>query len=163
MTPAPLQVCFVIQKLHGLSGGAERVVLQTATAMAARGMQVRIVIYDTASGPPKFDTGGLEIRNLLPSVLQSRAGAAPQGGQTPAALRKFPQSGVMGHLKWAVTHGLFARRLRAEPRRAHRRRDRRHRAYRSSPRPIMYQSRISARPARAGTRTPSTAAVPARP
>lgn len=112
MTDRPLRVCFVIQKLLGLSGGAERILLQTATAMAARGMTVEVMIYDTARGTPQFDTTGVTVTNLLPPVLRRPSGARPDNSQTPKIVKGLPHSGVLGHLKWAATHGLFARRLK---------------------------------------------------
>lgn len=111
MTTKPLRVSFVIQKLFGLSGGAERVFLETARAMAARGMHVDILIYDNGSGQPAYDTGGLTIQNLYPRRTTHDHVTAPRSNTTPPLLKKIPHQGIMGHAKWALTHGLFARRL----------------------------------------------------
>lgn len=109
----PLRVCFVIQKLLGLSGGAERVFLQTATAMASRGMQVEILVYDRANAPPGFDTAGLPVTNLMPAFVRARGNLQSRTNQTPLVIRKLPHGGLLGHLKWAASHGLFAHRLGA--------------------------------------------------
>ncbi len=119
MSKAPLRVCFVIQKLLGLSGGAERVFLQTVVAMAARGMQVEILIYDTSNGTPQFETAGVPITNLLPWFLKKPTKAGPRGNRTPKSLKRLPHGGVVGHLKWAITHGLFIRCLKTALKKRH--------------------------------------------
>lgn len=113
MSGEPLRVCFVIQKLFDLTGGAERVFLQAATAMAKRGMAVEILTFDRAIGTPQFPTAGLPITNLMPALLQlpQRADAKPD--RTPNAVKRIPHGGLLGHVKWAATHGLFALRLKA--------------------------------------------------
>lgn len=113
MSKPALRVCFVIQKLFGLAGGAERIFLQTATAMAARGMDVEVIVYDTTNAPVQFDTAGLPVTNLIPAFAKALGPSRTGTNQTPRALKKLPNGGIMGHLKWSATHGLFAYRLKA--------------------------------------------------
>lgn len=110
LTARPLRVTFVIQKLLGLSGGAERVFLQVARAMADRGMLVNLMIYDNGQGQPVYDLDGLALCNLFPEILRRGTGDGVSNA-TPTAVKRLPHGGVMGHVKWAGTHGLFARRL----------------------------------------------------
>lgn len=107
MTNSPLRVTFVIQKLLGLAGGAERVFLNTAKAMSERGFDIEILIYDHGSGAPFYDATGLNIRNLFPFPSKTKS------GHTPGFLKQLPSFGPLGHLKWEMTHGLHESRLRA--------------------------------------------------
>lgn len=101
-----MQVAFVIQKFLGLSGGTERVVTNVANALKSRGMDVSIVIYDSSQGHPAYSLDDIQITNLFPG-----AGRNARSDVTPSALKTFPHFGPLGHIKWAVTHGLYARRL----------------------------------------------------
>ena len=42
----------MIQKLAGIRGGAERITVETAAAMAARGHDVTIATFEPRNGPP---------------------------------------------------------------------------------------------------------------
>ncbi|MBI1494711.1 glycosyltransferase [Halocynthiibacter styelae] len=108
MSSPRIRVTFVIQKLLGLTGGAERMFLQTAVSLAKLGMEIDLVIYDTSPAAPQFDTGGLTITNLCPITSTPREG----GNKTAGRLKRIPHSGPVGHLKWAMTHGMFERAVR---------------------------------------------------
>lgn len=110
MTSAPLRVCFVIQKLLGLSGGAERVFVETARAMTARGIDVKILIYDSGTGRAAYETGDIVVKNLFP--LKRPDIRTSRSDSTPVSLKKMPHGHIMGHVKWALTHELFIRTLR---------------------------------------------------
>lgn len=111
MTQPPVHVCFVIQKLLGLSGGAERVLLQTAAAMAARGMTVELLIFDNGTEVPRYDTAGVKVTNVFPAFLHSLRSKNSGYNRSLQGLKKIRHGGIIGHAKWAVTHGLFAQRL----------------------------------------------------
>lgn len=116
----PLRVIFVIQKLAGLPGGAERVLIDTARSMAARGMQVEILSYDRHAGPPAYDPSPVAVTSLFPMPPR----LAPSGRRADAQasyaqrsriemlIKAVPNLRLLTHLKWTVTHGLFAHKLR---------------------------------------------------
>lgn len=135
---APVRAVFVIQKLAGLSGGAERVFIETAEAMAARGFCVRFISLDSdPSGPLAFGQGRVPVTSVMPAWLQCRAArraktALSRSGH-PAGRSKMERMGKaipnifpLTHLKWHLTHGMFeralAKDLRGQPV-AHRRAD----------------------------------------
>jgi glycosyltransferase involved in cell wall biosynthesis len=118
----PLRVVFVIQNLAGISGGSERVCIETAEAMAARGMAVRIVSFDPLAGPPAYGRGIVPVRNLW---RKPRAGAAlaskasgkasgKRGGRALALFKAVPNVFPLTLLKWHLSHGLFARALQGD-------------------------------------------------
>ncbi len=113
MNEAPLRVCFVIQKLFNLTGGAERVFLQAAAAMASRNMIVEVLVFDRTNGTPRFVSDGLRITNLMPTALRSKtpAGDSTKGDRTPGILARLPNKGLVAQLKYTATHGVFAHRL----------------------------------------------------
>lgn len=113
----PIKALFVMQKLVGLTGGAERVLIETARAMAARGMEVRIVTFDTREGEPGYDTGGVPVESLFPRRRPASTGAAGHAGRAERLVKAVPNVFPVTHLKWQVTHGFFARRLRRHVRR----------------------------------------------
>ncbi|MCK0122131.1 glycosyltransferase [Loktanella sp. F6476L] len=110
MTSTPLRVCFVIQKLLGLSGGAERVFVETAQAMAARGIDVEILIYDNGAGRAMYETNSIVVKNLFPFRRPNLD--TPRTNNTPSSIKKLPHGHIMGHVKWGLTHELFIRTLR---------------------------------------------------
>lgn len=115
----PLHVTFVIQKLAGLAGGAERVLIDTARSMAACGMQVDILTYDRMDGPPAYDPGPIEVTNLFPkpAIFSTFMKKTPRQAnylrrsRIEMLVKAVPNLPLLTHLKWALTHGLFARRL----------------------------------------------------
>lgn len=111
----PLHVIFVIQKLAGLPGGAERVLIDTARSLAALGHRVEILSYDAKGKAPAYDPGPVPLRSLFPKA-GSQTTAAPSGyGRCSRAehiVKAIPNVHPITHLKWALTHGLFASRLR---------------------------------------------------
>lgn len=110
MKSTPLRVTFVIQKLLDLSGGAERVFVETAQAMATRGIEVEILIYDNGSGHPTYETTDIVVKNLFP--FKRAVSRGQRSDSTPMSIKKFPHGSIMGHVKWSLTHGLFIRALR---------------------------------------------------
>lgn len=114
--PRPVRVTFVIQKLAGLSGGAERVLIDTARDLAGRGMQVRIWTFDRHASAPGYAPDPVPVRNLFP--YPKTAKGAARGGyarrsRAESAMKAMPHHLGVNHLKFALTHGVFARCLRA--------------------------------------------------
>lgn len=104
-------VCFVIQKLAGLSGGAERVLIDVASGLAARDMDVEIVCYERNGGVPYYPLQGVSHRNLFPRQVSISTERPPSFG-LEARVRGTPNMFPLGHLKWHVTYGAFIRALR---------------------------------------------------
>ncbi len=118
-----MKIVFVIQKLVGLRGGAERVLCDTARALAMRGHEVSIVTYEARSGAAAYDLGGVPVRNLFPFARSGR-GARPKAvavGHRPhraeRLIRAIPNAFPLAEVKWHLTHGAFRRRLAAHLRR----------------------------------------------
>lgn len=110
----PLRIAFVIQNLAGLRGGAERVLVTTARGLAERGHEVRILTYDSHLGAPAYDPGPVAVEPVFPGASGRRS--QPAGYGRPGRLRQMvkaaPNLPPFGQVKWLLTHGLFARRLR---------------------------------------------------
>lgn len=61
-------VCFVIEKLAGRGGGAERVVVEVANRLAARGLRVEIVTHQYERGAPFYPLAPeVAVVNLKPA------------------------------------------------------------------------------------------------
>lgn len=128
--PAPIRAVFVIQKLAGLSGGAERVFVETAEAMAARGISVRLVTLDPdPTLPLAFGCGGVPVASVFPRWLQRRVAkgtttAPPPKNDSPKRPllerlgKAIPNVLPLTHIKWQLTHGMFERALAKDLRRA---------------------------------------------
>ncbi|SPH16885.1 GalNAc-alpha-(1-_4)-GalNAc-alpha-(1-_3)-diNAcBac-PP-undecaprenol alpha-1,4-N-acetyl-D-galactosaminyltransferase [Defluviimonas aquaemixtae] len=113
-----MKVVFVIQKLAGLRGGAERVTIDTARALSQRGFEVSIVCFEPGRGAPAYDAGPVRVENLFPAGRADRPkpslgpSSAPSKRRAERFLKAVPNGLGLGHLKWALTHGFFVRRLR---------------------------------------------------
>lgn len=113
MTAVPLRAVFVIQKLFGLTGGAERVFVETARGLAARGIDVKIMIFDNGHGVPAYDVANLNVINLFPRAGVRAPTTPASGNATPGFLKSIPHNApLLGHIKWQLTHGVFVNRLR---------------------------------------------------
>ena len=110
------KVCFVIQKIAGISGGAERVLVEVANAMAARGMDVDIVTYEARDGAPHYPLAGAKHTNLFPVPSKPKLNPASntQGGNQRAErfIKTIPNVFPLPQIKWALSYGLFVRGLR---------------------------------------------------
>lgn len=117
-----MKIVFVIQKLVGLKGGAERMIATIANAMAARGFDVQIVTFEMRSGPAAYALDpSISVVNLFP--FQRRISAGDGGDATSVfvkghkthrlekIVKSIPNIFPITMLKWHLTHGFFARRL----------------------------------------------------
>jgi glycosyltransferase involved in cell wall biosynthesis len=116
-----MKIIFVIQKLAGLKGGAERMIANVANAMAARGFNVQIVTFEMRSGPAAYALDpSITVVNLFPfqKGLSVRGGTGhPPSSKGHKAhrlervVKSIPNVSPVTGLKWHLTHGFFARRL----------------------------------------------------
>lgn len=71
--PRRLKLCFVIEKLADRSGGAERVLIETANALADRGHQVELLSHEFRGKPPFYPLRfGVVHTNLRPPRVNRR-------------------------------------------------------------------------------------------
>lgn len=108
------RVCFVIEKLADRSGGAERVMIDVANDMAARGHQVDIVSHEHRGKPPFYRLApGVVHSNLRPRDRHRgtlrRALDIGRKGLHQAAIYTPP----MDRVTWLSQHGGFWRRVEA--------------------------------------------------
>jgi glycosyltransferase involved in cell wall biosynthesis len=107
------KVSFVIDKLAGRSGGAERVLIETANALAARGHQVEILSHESRGAAPFYPLAlGVIHTNLRrPAAargrLRRKLDAQREGLHHRVSSFPFPAD----HLMWQSKHGAFWRRL----------------------------------------------------
>lgn len=105
-----MKVCFVMQKLVGLSGGAERILVDVCNGLAARGMDVTILTYDSHAGAPYYPLTNVVHRNLFPAPRAPRA-TKGKTRRLERTIKAIPNIWPLPQLKWAVTYGPFIRRL----------------------------------------------------
>lgn len=108
-----MRVTLVVQKLSGLRGGAERVVIELARALHARGHDVSIATFEPSTERPGYDVGDVELVDLFPDIVRRSMRLGGERGES-VEQRVSARGNVwpVSRLKWMATHGLFARRLR---------------------------------------------------
>lgn len=109
------RVCLIIDRIAGRSGGAERILIGTANALAARGHEVQILTHEPRGIPPFYPLApGVvhtnirrpkAVRNRLRRKLDELRDRLHARYKTPP----FP----FDHLLWFSKYGAFWRRLRA--------------------------------------------------
>jgi len=118
-----MRVVLVVQKLAGLRGGAERLVVDLAAELGRRDHDVTVVSFEPVTAEAGYPTDGVTMVNLFPAWARR---AAALLGRRPAT--KVDDRGAIdarehavstrgnrwpiAQLKWHLTHGWFARRLR---------------------------------------------------
>lgn len=113
----PRTVCLITHQIAGRSGGAERVLVETANAIAARGHRVEVLTHERSDRPPFFplDFGVTStnirrpdaIRNRLRRRFDSWREEKHRSMPQDASYYRFP----MGRLSWLSKNGAFWRRL----------------------------------------------------
>jgi glycosyltransferase involved in cell wall biosynthesis len=109
----PRTVCFITERLAARSGGAERVLIETANAIAARGHRVEIVTHERDSRPPfyplRFGVTHTNIRrsDAIRSKLRLRFDMWRDRMHRKLVSYRFPANRVV----WLSKHGAFWRRL----------------------------------------------------
>jgi glycosyltransferase involved in cell wall biosynthesis len=107
----PRKILFVIEKLTARSGGAERVLIETANALAARGHMVEIASHEFRHGTPFYPLApGVIAVNLRPP----RRGLRRIVGRARDLWHKvMPDLPPLDRLTWLSRNGGFWRRLQA--------------------------------------------------
>lgn len=108
-----LRICLVIDRLAGRSGGAERVLVETANRLAGRGHEVQVVTHEPRKGPPFFPLAfGIVHTNLRrPQEARSRL-RRRLDRRRESFQRRFETAGFpIDHAVWLSKHGGFWRRL----------------------------------------------------
>jgi glycosyltransferase involved in cell wall biosynthesis len=109
----PRKVCFILERIAARSGGAERVLVETANAMAARGHTVEILSHERGVQPPFYPPRfGIIHTNLRrPDVargkLRLRLDRWREEQHRKVRSYRFP----INRLVWTSRHGAFWRRL----------------------------------------------------
>lgn len=106
------RITFVIEKLADRSGGAERVLIETANALAARGHTVEIVSHEFRGKPPFYPTApGVRLANLRPR-RESRPRLRRLLDRGRGLLENWlPDIFPFDRLVWLSRNGGFYRRL----------------------------------------------------
>jgi glycosyltransferase involved in cell wall biosynthesis len=109
----PKKVCFILERIAARSGGAERVLVETANAMAARGHRVEILSHEKLGRPPFYPLRfGIIHTNLrrpdaARSKLRLRLDKWREERHRKVRSYRFP----VDRLVWLSQHGAFWRRL----------------------------------------------------
>ena len=107
-----MRVALVITKLAGLRGGAERIVVDLARALAERGHEVTIVTYEMSMAAPGYDAGDITVVNLFPTSLRWAVGRRSKNSSEVEAVVAGKANGrLAARVKWELVHGWYARRL----------------------------------------------------
>lgn len=121
-----MRIVLVVQKLAGLRGGAERLVLDLAAELGRRGHDVTVAAFEPTVGAAGYHAEGVSIVNLFPrsvtravGMLQRRRGTGTGTGPDDRGRVDAREHAVstrgnvwpLAPLKWQLTHGLFARSL----------------------------------------------------
>lgn len=111
--PSTERVVFIIERLSGRAGGAERVLIDTAGMMAAAGFEVDVVSYERETGPPFYpvpaDVRVINLRRCDPErSLWRQAVDAVRRLVQGVPLFVFP----FDRLLWLSRHGGFECALR---------------------------------------------------
>jgi glycosyltransferase involved in cell wall biosynthesis len=113
--PAPTgrRLTFVTEKLAERSGGAERVLIETANALARRGHQVEILSHELRDEPPFYPLApGVLHTNIRPQrTVRSRPRVYLDKARS-VVHRRGALTPPLDRLSWASRHGGFANRLR---------------------------------------------------
>lgn len=109
----PKKVCFVIEKIAGRSGGAERVLVETANAMAARGHRVEILCHESRSRPPFYPLHfGVTHTNLRrPDAVRGKLRLRLDRWREERHRKIRSYRPPVDRLVWLSQHGAFWRRL----------------------------------------------------
>ncbi len=109
------RICFVIDKLAGRSGGAERILIETANGLAARGHEVQILTHESRGIPPFYPLApGIIHTNLRrPIAVRNRLRRKLDAARDRLHARYKAPPFPFDHLLWASKYGAFWRRLEA--------------------------------------------------
>ena len=111
--PGRRRICFVVDKLAGRSGGAERILIATANGLAARGHEVQIVSHEPREDAPFYPLafGVIHINLRRPNAVRSRLRRSLDRMRETLHRRLRSHAFPLDHLLWLSKHGAFWRRL----------------------------------------------------
>lgn len=105
-----MKIAFLVRKLAGRSGGAERILIETANEMAARGFQVEVLSYENRGIEPFYrpdsNVSHLNLFDRSRTSLKWEGIKERFGALLPSV---FP----FNHIRWRLDHGGLVRALRA--------------------------------------------------
>lgn len=106
------RLCFVIDKLAMRSGGAERVLIETANALYDRGYAVEIVTHEVRGKPPFYPM----TKGIIRSNIRPRNQHRPRLWRVLGRLRTMLHRNRtflpgLAHLQWVSQHASFRHRL----------------------------------------------------
>lgn len=106
------RLCFVIDKLALRSGGAERVLIETANALHARGYAVEIVTHEMRGKPPFYNVAqGIILSNIRPRNEYRSLSRRVLGRIRKVLHRNRTFVSGLSHVQWISQHASFRSRL----------------------------------------------------
>lgn len=106
-----MKIAFVIQKIADRSGGAERVLIETANEMARRGHRVEVLSHENRGKPPFYRLErGVKHRNLFDRPIDHKD--KERWKKREVFRENLPVFFPINHIKWRMTHGGFVKQLR---------------------------------------------------
>lgn len=107
-----MKIAFVIQKLAARSGGAERVLIETANEMARRGFRVEILSHENRGVGPFYKVHPAVIHtNLFKRPIEHKA--KERWKKREKFRENLPFVFPLNHLRWRMTHAGFVKALRS--------------------------------------------------
>jgi glycosyltransferase involved in cell wall biosynthesis len=109
------RVCLIIDRIAGRSGGAERILIETANALTARGHEVQILTHEMRGIPPFYPLApGVIHTNLRrPKAVRNRLRRKLDGLRDRLHARLGTLPFPLDHLLWASKYEAFRQRLGA--------------------------------------------------
>lgn len=104
-----MKIAFVIQKIAARSGGAERVLIETANEMARRGHEVFILSHENRGAQPFYSLNGVKHINLFDRPIEKKA--KERWNRREKFREGLSHRPVIRSLKWRMTHGGFVHKL----------------------------------------------------
>ena len=106
-----MKIAFVIQKIAARSGGAERVLVETANEFARRGHEVIILAHENRGKRPFYPLRyGVRHKNLFNRPIEHKD--KERWNKREQFRENLPVFFPVNHLKWQMTHAGFVRELR---------------------------------------------------
>ncbi|AWI57193.1 glycosyltransferase [Sinorhizobium fredii] len=106
-----MKIAFVIQKIAQRSGGAERVLVETANELARRGHEVIILAHENRGKRPFYPLRyGVRHKNLFDRPIEHKD--KERWNKREQFRENLPIFFPVNHLKWQMTHAGFVRELK---------------------------------------------------
>ena len=106
-----MKIAFVIQKLAARSGGAERILVETANEMARRGFEVAILSHENRGVEPFYKVDGAVIHtNLFKRPIEHKH--KERWKKREEFRESLPLVFPLNRLRWRMTHAGFVKSLK---------------------------------------------------